>query len=505
MTTPLLVTFTTLGAVRLACNWLESVRRLGLDDRAFVYCGDDGGYAAVEQFTHETGNRAGFKLFQCPRVENFSAAIDWGTRAFVSISLGKLAVQLELNDQEHFEPYLFCDADTVLLGDPTEYLERVALAPISLHSDAADECLPSTESNLINVGIHYCAQPVPQMFAEAQGWLLARLGSLSDYADGNYVDDQQAVCRAIEQTRIVWGVLDPARWRNGRQHWPAPDAIGDVLLVHANWIVGVANKIRYLKQKGFWFAKASGQVQLLVGYYDEPNPARAVEYEICMRRNLANLLIERVFVFLRPGSQIWPDVAEHRKVTLCYTSAPRLRYSDLFGFASSQLAGKVCVVANSDVLFDDSLEELCSLELAGKMLCVSRHDSMVPYSQDAWMFEAPLPAMEADIELGIPSCDNRIAYEAERAGLQLSNPCHTIRVTHVHGSGIRNYDRNVAVPGPRLEIPPEPALQFACLPGQPSPPVPPFNPPVFRDKVDRMGFNPFIHVFGVQNLADWKK
>eukprot|EP00697_Spironema_sp_BW2_P001966 gnl/Spiro4/12637_TR6682_c0_g2_i1.p3 gnl/Spiro4/12637_TR6682_c0_g2~~gnl/Spiro4/12637_TR6682_c0_g2_i1.p3 ORF type:complete len:109 (+),score=0.73 gnl/Spiro4/12637_TR6682_c0_g2_i1:617-943(+) len=108
--------------------------------------------------------------------------------------------------------------------------------------------------------------------------------------------------------------------------------------------------------------------------------------------------------------------------------------------------------------------------MRGKAYCLSRHDvtadgslvfpaNIAPISQDSWIFLAPLPFVDCDFQLGKPGCDNRIAFEFQRAGLRVSNPCLSIVCKHLHASAIRNYVHGAdTIIGQYLPVPPTSSL-----------------------------------------------
>jgi hypothetical protein len=56
--------------------------------------------------------------------------------------------------------------------------------------------------------------------------------------------------------------------------------------------------------------------------------------------------------------------------------------------------------------------------------------------------------------LGIPGCDNRIAFELNSAGYVLSNPATKIQAIHYHRSDLHNYDgKTLKIQRPYLFIP----------------------------------------------------
>jgi hypothetical protein len=205
---------------------------------------------------------------------------------------------------------------------------------------------------------------------------------------------------------------------------------------------------------------------LLVGFYQDVNPIRTQEFVECVRRNAANPFVDRIVVFLEEALTAFDACASfpilaHRKVCLV-GHGRRLTYCDLFEYANRHFAGRLIALANADIYFDATLAALDDRPLAGRMFCLSRWDETSPGvqrhfdrsdSQDAWLFESPLPRIEGSFHLGAPGCDNRIAYEAERAGLLVSNPSRTIRACHLHTSEIRRYTPQDRVEGPTRMVP----------------------------------------------------
>jgi hypothetical protein len=200
---------------------------------------------------------------------------------------------------------------------------------------------------------------------------------------------------------------------------------------------------------------------LLVGHYDEPNPARACEYAQALARNCSNRHIEKVWVFFEDASLLW---FSHSKIWKVPHGA-RLKFCDLFDIADRELAGKVCIIANSDIYFDDSLGQLRGYDLRGKLLALSRWETTVDgkieynglqWSQDAWIFRPPIIVpIKCDFPLGILACDTRLNYEARAAGLEVLNPCKTIRAIHLHMSAVRNYTLATRLGGKEAWVQPQ--------------------------------------------------
>jgi hypothetical protein len=188
---------------------------------------------------------------------------------------------------------------------------------------------------------------------------------------------------------------------------------------------------------------------LLHQAYRSPDPRRQEELEAVRRNNETAGLFDDIVVV--DGSAV------------------RLSFGDLFRLAADRFAGRTCVIANSDIAFDASIRNaeplvcrdeptlvaLTRWEDAGGPSMEGRVDQATwrfyAHSQDAWVFVAGgLPAFGADFRLGIPGCENRLAYEAAAAGVAIVDPALSIKTLHVHASAIRSWHRGDAYRGPLL-------------------------------------------------------
>jgi FkbM family methyltransferase len=204
------------------------------------------------------------------------------------------------------------------------------------------------------------------------------------------------------------------------------------------------------------------KVELLLGCYFEAREARRDELLSCLRLNIANPAIARVHLF---AEDVDCRALVERSGTgskMCWIEhGRRIAFSDLFDYANAILAGRVVAVANADIFFDATLELVARYELHRTLLCLSRWEELPDGpahfaradSQDAWIFRAPVPRFSCDWHLGIPGCENRLAFEASRAGLRLVNPSRSIRARHLHTSQMRNVSGNARIAGPYRHVP----------------------------------------------------
>ena len=191
---------------------------------------------------------------------------------------------------------------------------------------------------------------------------------------------------------------------------------------------------------------AAGMI-LVQQRYQSPNAARQAELERCREIN--------------------GGLATFARVDLVDGAAKRWTFADFFRLAAERYAGEICVLANSDIAFDESIALAGPLAERGALVALSRwDDSAAPsmegrvagegwhffsHSQDVWVFKAGgVPSFPADIQLGIPQCESRLAYEAAAAGMIVVNPALSIRAWHHHASAVRTWRRKDGHRGPLL-------------------------------------------------------
>jgi hypothetical protein len=121
---------------------------------------------------------------------------------------------------------------------------------------------------------------------------------------------------------------------------------------------------------------------------------------------------------------------------------------------AEQFYGEKCVIANSDILFEDN--SIAEVIEEGSLVALTRWESpksprMLGHchaerffsgSQDAWGFiGGQIPALGKKIILGSVGCDQAIVGEAMQNDVIVRNPCLTVRTFHVHGDETRPKNR----------------------------------------------------------------
>lgn len=149
-----------------------------------------------------------------------------------------------------------------------------------------------------------------------------------------------------------------------------------------------------------------------------------------------------------------------------YELTGRPTFKDFFNIINSvTLPTDINIIINSDIYLPEGFNVNPE---ANDCFALSRWDvqpdgSAIHYnnsgSQDTWIFRGAIKMVEgANFFLGVPGCDNKIAYLLQQAGYRVTNPSLSIKTYHLHLSGIRYYDKPkkgvgiYRLPKPRVNV-----------------------------------------------------
>ena len=176
---------------------------------------------------------------------------------------------------------------------------------------------------------------------------------------------------------------------------------------------------------------------------------RREEYLDCINRIVANETVDRLHILSETD-----DVFNQKKVVIIRINT-RPTYNMFFDITRKTCSeGDIIIIANADVYPLDSLEILNQMRL-NEAYALSRWEKTPSGyklldrrdSQDVWIFRAPVRDISGDFSMGIPGCDNRLAFKIEKVGYDVTNPSKTIRFGHLHLSNLRNYDKSGSIKG----------------------------------------------------------
>ncbi len=134
----------------------------------------------------------------------------------------------------------------------------------------------------------------------------------------------------------------------------------------------------------------------------------------------------------------------------------RPTYDDFFK-ATEKYPSDINILSNADIVFNETILESRNM---GKndAYALTRWEvkdgEIVPFedmhdynkeakarhSQDVWIFNGTARGVWGPFHIGVPGCDNRMAYEIQRSNYRLTNPSNKIKCVHIHADQERNYN-----------------------------------------------------------------
>lgn len=193
---------------------------------------------------------------------------------------------------------------------------------------------------------------------------------------------------------------------------------------------------------------------LITEFYISDRPNRTEEMIHCVLENIKNKYISKIFILLE--GDIVPF--NNEKVIIINTSK-RYSYTMMMDLANKNYSDDdIVIIANCDIIFDETLEYIHKTDMNKKFIALSRYDYItkeltdIIYSQDAWIFKKGIEYdWRIDFYMGTPHCDSRISRYYYDKGYKVVNPAKLIKTYHYHTD---NYRRNfdTIISGPYLGV-----------------------------------------------------
>jgi hypothetical protein len=193
-------------------------------------------------------------------------------------------------------------------------------------------------------------------------------------------------------------------------------------------------------------------IVLFTPFYKAKNDARQKELDECLLRNISCKSISKVVLIIDDDHT---PFAKNQKLEIVRTRS-RPTYRQWLDLTRSFAPDAVSLLANSDISFDSSIESVSAIfTSANRFVAISRYEkngletaphSNPHWSQDVWALcgtAPPAPDLldSLDIPLGVPRCDNKIAYLFAIHGWEIFNPIRFIKCTHHHETLERGYQK----------------------------------------------------------------
>ncbi len=232
-------------------------------------------------------------------------------------------------------------------------------------------------------------------------------------------------------------------------------------------------------------------IYLITQFFIPSNLGRKKELIFCLKENI-NLNIFKTIFLINEKEYTKDELeltdSEMLKIKqICFKknnadfNGERMRYIHPLILVQLQKLKGYIVISNSDIFFDNTLKNLhkSSLSIKKSLYALLRFEfnnsdrnisfeekknksnlfGPRPDSQDTWIFHTNFLPINKEIvkcnfELGMPGCDNSIAYLLNSFGYKIYNEPYIIKTYHYHTTNIRNYKKENTIPPPYMVIKP---------------------------------------------------
>lgn len=198
-------------------------------------------------------------------------------------------------------------------------------------------------------------------------------------------------------------------------------------------------------------------IVLYINFYTDKSPSRQQELVHCQRMNGQLESIDQIYMVVDDVEQYKRWKIDYPKIQL-HLMSNRPTFTDFFKLANQTQTHpkQINIIANTDIYFTPSLDNLKTFDWKNRALCLSRQDTILSCSQDVWAWQGSMKniSSQSSFFLGILGCDNRIAYVLHSNGYELHNPAKTIIANHVHSSMVRNYTDSDKLQGEFIHVEP---------------------------------------------------
>ncbi|MCK9273205.1 exostosin family protein, partial [Candidatus Gracilibacteria bacterium] len=190
------------------------------------------------------------------------------------------------------------------------------------------------------------------------------------------------------------------------------------------------------------------KVNIYFNYYKSTLPERTKEIKFCLSKLINNKEISRLFLLCNDNINI-----KNNKVFKTLISDKKPTYKEIFNLININSGiNDINIIVNSDCYIDEKNIKLIKENISNNQVyCLSRWNITnlktltsehfnKESSQDAWVFRGMISdKINGNYMMGIPGCDNAIAFEFNDLKYEVLNPSLDIKVFHVHLSGYRTY------------------------------------------------------------------
>ena len=188
---------------------------------------------------------------------------------------------------------------------------------------------------------------------------------------------------------------------------------------------------------------------LFLQYFESENVNRRIEFNHCIKRNIENILINRVYILIE-NVDISNPLFQSEKVTILVVNK-RLTYRETINYINRYSnVDDINMFCNLDIYFDESIINFDLID-NNTFIALTRWDvNLVTHSikffnrkdsQDSWIWKGHLNLDKFNLNyyLGTKGCDNAICGEFYENGFKVCNPSLKIKTYHLHNLNNRTY------------------------------------------------------------------
>jgi len=193
-------------------------------------------------------------------------------------------------------------------------------------------------------------------------------------------------------------------------------------------------------------------INVWTSYFDCKDETHQKEILRAIELNTANPEIDMIFLLCEIDYPV-----KDPKIN-CIKIKEQPTYAVFIDYMQSIYDEDYNILINSDIVLDYKTTHLFKTIPEASVYALSRYDvdnhnyyepmenwkitlKYCPHaSQDTWAFyKTSLDISQLEVYMGADGCDNRIAALLSIQGLQITNPCLSIKTYHIHSSQKRNY------------------------------------------------------------------
>jgi hypothetical protein len=164
-------------------------------------------------------------------------------------------------------------------------------------------------------------------------------------------------------------------------------------------------------------------VNLITSFYISQNEDRNREIELCLVMNAKNNFIKKIYLL---NDRIYdlkfiPEeyIAKIVQIEVDDDNKNRLGFDCAISFTNKSLIGEICIIANSDIYYDETLLLLKISDLDKTVFVLSRYEHSdkklndhPEYCHDSWIYKSPvtIDIEKCNFKFGTWACDHVINY-----------------------------------------------------------------------------------------------